>query len=252
MKKAILFAGIAFVALVAASLTLSPTLQRRIIRSTKARPLMMSYFKWSSASKIEKYFSEKSVRKVQVGSGDYRLQGWLNTDIEPDIDTIYMDATERFPFPDASIDYIFSEQMIEHIPYSEGIVMLKECFRVLKHGGKVRTATPDLSRYIELFEAPQSEQAKQFIREKMKYHSWIPTRSPEVMIINMQMREWGHAFLYDKATLREIHEKAGFKLISECKQGESPDPALRGIDFRIHREPQIAYFENMVFEAVKN
>jgi predicted SAM-dependent methyltransferase len=33
--------------------------------------------------------------------------------------------------------------MIEHISFSQGLVMLSECYRVLKEKGKIRISTPD-------------------------------------------------------------------------------------------------------------
>ena len=140
--------------------------------------------------------------------------------------------------------------MIEHIPYADGIKMLTECYRVLKPGGKVRTSTPNLEAYIRLF-SDHSPEAQDFIREKLKFHDWPKTTSPPTIILNMQMREWFHAFLYDMRTLREVHEKAGFRTIREYPLGKSDDPVLNGIEYRVTREPQIAFFENMVVEATR-
>jgi predicted SAM-dependent methyltransferase len=49
----------------------------------------------------------------------------------------------RLPFNDLSISFIYSEHFFEHLFLDEAGELLKECFRVLKHGGVIRTAVPD-------------------------------------------------------------------------------------------------------------
>ena len=66
---------------------------------------------------------------------------------------VYMDATALFPLPDASFDYIFSEHVIEHMSYADGGRMLRECLGVLKPGGRIRIATPNLVRLLGLYAA---------------------------------------------------------------------------------------------------
>ena len=41
----------------------------------------------------------------------------LSTDFFPSGPVIFLDATERWPFPDHSFDAIVCELMIEHVPY---------------------------------------------------------------------------------------------------------------------------------------
>lgn len=253
-KKTVLIAGVCCLAAVGvgvAALAASPDLYRRALRSYKLQPIAIRYFEWVSQGRIRNYFETHPVRKIQIGAGTSRMKGWLNTDIEPDLDTAYLDAMKPFPFPDSSVDYIFSEQMIEHIPLESGQAMLKECYRVLKPGGKIRTATPNLLWYVGLFQKPQSEETKRFIQEKMKLFGWKANVSPEVVVLNIQMRGWGHVFLYDPATLRDIHERAGFRNIREYKLTESDEPVFRGIDRRAVTEPQVAFVENIIMEAIK-
>src|SRR4051812_49307368 len=84
---------------------------------------------------ISTYLRTHDVRKLQVGVGCNTWDGWLNGDIEPVAPgVVYLDAASRFPFDDGVFSYIFTEHMIEHIPYAEGKNMLNECHRVLKPG----------------------------------------------------------------------------------------------------------------------
>src|SRR5215216_3456181 len=92
-------------------------------------------------------------RKLHLGCGKHSLAGWLNTDMNecPASSIIKLDATKPFPFEPGSFAYVFSEHMIEHIPFKDGTSMLKECFRVLQPGGKIRIATPDFRFLVNLY-----------------------------------------------------------------------------------------------------
>jgi hypothetical protein len=71
-----------------------------------------SYRRWISDPRvIRDYLESHSVRKLQLGAGGNDPIGWLNTDIVPTRDEVYLDATQRYPFPDGSFQYVFSEHI---------------------------------------------------------------------------------------------------------------------------------------------
>ena len=101
---------------------------------------------------IKFYLNSINVKKIHIGCGTNILKGWLNTDYMPvSNEVILMDATQKLPFENNTFDYVFSEHMIEHITYTQGGLMLSECFRVLKSGGKLRVSTPDLRFLFSLY-----------------------------------------------------------------------------------------------------
>src|SRR5208283_4749032 len=112
---------------------------------------------WRSVNSLDKkllreYFGENEVRKLHIGCGEYILAGWLNADYYSKTNGIlHIDATKQFRLKDNSFDFVFSEHMIEHIGYQQGLNMLTEICRVLKPGGRVRISTPDLSFYVNLY-----------------------------------------------------------------------------------------------------
>ena len=125
--------------------------QRALMRSLRYDMSRLKWF-WYRSQQIKKYAASHTVRKLQLGSGDNYLKDWLNTDLYPrSKDYICMDATRQFPFGDSTFDYLFSEHLIEHFTYEAGEFMLKECYRVLKSGGKIRISTPSLEQLAGLF-----------------------------------------------------------------------------------------------------
>ena len=91
--------------------------------------------------KTRQAFDQTRFKKLHLGCGPNRLPGWFNTDLKADGEYVFrLDATKPFPFPSNSFEEIFTEHMIEHIPYTKALSMLKECYRVLQPGGKLRSS----------------------------------------------------------------------------------------------------------------
>ena len=202
---------------------------------------------------MEAYLRSHPVRKLQIGAGTANYPDWLNTDIDPSKEQVYLDATKHFPLPDGSIHYIFGEHVVEHLTYEQGLAMLGECYRVLAPGGKIRLATPNLLKYFALYQDPPSEDVKRYIAAKLQDHGWPHTSRPAATILNLEFRSFGHQFLYDPVTLSDSLATAGFKMISQFRPGESDDPQLRGIELR-HNIPALREmndYESMVLQAVR-
>ena len=109
---------------------------------------------------IRDYLESHWIRKLHLGAGGNDPTEWLNTDIFPTGEEVYVDATKPFPFPDGSFQYVFSEHMIQAVPWEGGLAMLKECYRVLAPGGKLRIVSPNLEKFVQLLrENPDATQS---------------------------------------------------------------------------------------------
>jgi predicted SAM-dependent methyltransferase len=200
-------------------------------------------------AQLRRFLAGPGPHRVILGASRHHLDGWLATDLIPkDRTGVLLDATEPFPFPDGSIDRILCEHMIEHVPAEAGAAMLAECRRVLKPGGRLRLATPDLLNVLSLGE-PELDDRRQ------RYVAWSNAEfgaeeAGAVTVINRLFREWGHQFLYDEATLRTALETAGFSEVQRVAVGRSDDPEFDGIDFHGESIPaEWNDFETMVVEA---
>jgi predicted SAM-dependent methyltransferase len=197
------------------------------------------------------YFENHPEPKLQIGGSWHLLEGWLNTDIEPIPGAVQMDATRCFPFADAAFAYVFTEHMIEHVPYEQGARMLAECHRVLRKGGVLRVATPDLARIAGLYsDHPTAAQ--------QRYLDWfcetfVPAGQPKTRVaaINAHFRLWGHQFIYDEATLADALRAAGFTSVTKHPLGESAHPALSGLENTQRYPDGLLDFESLALEASK-
>jgi predicted SAM-dependent methyltransferase len=202
---------------------------------------------------IRRYLRHHTVRKLQLGTGGSLLEGWLNTDQLPYSRKVaFLDATRPFPLPDASIDFILSEHHIEHITYPQATVMLRECARVLRPGGRIRIATPDLEQILRLYRDPGPE-GQDYIRWMTdRFLREAPGYSP-VFVINLCMRLAGHQFLYDGATLASAMSAAGLVDVERLAPGVSRAPELQGVDSheQFTQNAAVNEYETMVYEARK-
>ncbi len=207
--------------------------------------------RFSAERSIGQYLASHAVRKLQIGAGTNHLPGWLNTDIEPDKDEVYLDASGPYPIPSESIDYIFAEQLIEHLGFEQGLEMLKEWRRILRGHGTIRIATPNLLTLVGLFR-DESAEAKRYAQQDIAFNnlSLLPTAPSAVL--NMQMHRFGHQFLYDPETLSRALTSVGFRSIRTTPVGRSDDPALDGIDShgKVVGE-ELNRYVTMVYEASK-
>ena len=198
---------------------------------------------------IEDYFRAAEVRKLQIGSGDNNLAGWLNSDFFPRAPgVLHLDSTQRFPFADAQFDYVFSEHMIEHVPYERGRHMLSECARVLKPGGKIRISTPNLAFLIDLYHPTKTELQRSYIEWATDQFIDAPYYE-DTFVINNFVRDWGHQFIYDEKTLRASLVAAGFQGITRCQIGESDDEALRNLENTGRMPDGFLELETLTLEA---
>jgi len=80
---------------------------------------------------------------LNVGSGDNKLDGYINIDkynVNSDVD---WDAG-HLPLRDCTVSIIQSHQTIEHFGYHELATIAREWYRVCRQGGAVHVTTPDI------------------------------------------------------------------------------------------------------------
>ena len=79
-------------------------------------------------------------KKLNLGGGRWQLEGWDNLDIKYGYDILEYKLS---PFPNNSVELIYTSHNIEHFPWSFIPTYLSEAYRVLQPGGTIRMVVPD-------------------------------------------------------------------------------------------------------------
>lgn len=80
--------------------------------------------------------------RLNIGAGDTTIPGFISIDAK-----LGHDAS-RLPYPDNSVDEVYSSHCLEHIHHSKTGDTLMEWVRVLKPGGRIRIAVPFVEKVL--------------------------------------------------------------------------------------------------------
>ena len=176
--------------------------------------------------------------KVNIGCGATPTPGWINLDnsmsirmarypgipsalarlqlIDPQSASLagmsrrasirFANAAARIPFATGTIAAIYSSHMIEHLDRCEARSFLAEARRVLRPGGVLRLAVPDLSRLIGQY--VYSGDANAFVA---RTHMGLDRpASPGQWARWLLVGPRHHLWMYDGASLARLLRDTGF------------------------------------------
>jgi predicted SAM-dependent methyltransferase len=201
--------------------------------------------------------------KVNFGSAAEAIPGWINVDKSPGVflarrpglraalgrvgllseeqrrgfspDVVYGDATRRLRFADGSVEAIYSSHMIEHLSRAHGRHFLAEARRVLRPGGRLRLATPDLGALVAEYSQAraaggESPAADEFMAALHLFHD-----ADEGLVGRLISRNFSghwHQWLYDAESLSALLAEVGFTDIRRVPFRDGGFPDLERIEAR--------------------
>jgi predicted SAM-dependent methyltransferase len=157
--------------------------------------------------------AEQAIRRLNWGSGTGPPDGWINCDIKegPGID-VSCDIRAGLPLPPSSFDYVVSIHALPELPYPDVEPALIELHKVLKPGGVLRLALPDLERAMQAYRQGNAD------------YFLIPdddVRSLGGKLI-VQMTWYGYSkSMYTFDFTEELLFRAGFRRVVRCKYRET-------------------------------
>ena len=119
------------------------------------------------------------------------------------------------PLPTAYADYVFSSHFLEHLSKAHGERLVREAGRILKPGGTIRIAIPDLSQMIVAYQAGQKAAAIDGIFAYLDLGYFAR-----------------HRYMYDFDMLHDLLCRAGFVAIRQCAMYEGQVPDIAVLDNR--------------------
>ena len=167
---------------------------------------------------------------LHVGCGPIRIAShaeinWINIDIEPshkpDLVLDCLKLSEHFG--ENYADYIWSCHHLEHMAYPEGVLKcLDEFRRVLKPGGIVRIASPNLAVVAKAY-VEGSDLTFMYGKNHKGYY-YKDTPAERFLYF---MRAWQHTFVPDPDQITGLLTEVGFRNIQIKAPNESAIPGWR-------------------------
>jgi predicted SAM-dependent methyltransferase len=171
------------------------------------------------------------------GCGEHPEPGWINSDVKigAGID-ISCDIREGLPLEDASLDYIVSIHALPELPLGDQSVALRELRRLLKPGGVLRLALPDLDKAIRAY----IENDRDYFLIPDEHAATIGGK----LVTQMLWYGWSRT-LFTQDSTGELLKDAGFGEILACsfRETRSRFPEIVELDSRER--------ESFFVEAVK-
>ena len=88
---------------------------------------------------------------LNVGAGGHASPEWTNIDLAHAPHVIRHDIRRGLPFAAGTFDAVYSSHTLEHLTPAAGNALVAEMRRVLKRGGVIRVAVPDLERTVRAY-----------------------------------------------------------------------------------------------------
>lgn len=135
----------------------------------------------------------------------------------------------------ASIEAIYIGQVIEHLnPIHESPKLIEECYRIIKPGGVIRLATPDIEILLKAY---RNNTMHDFYIDMPSFYNDVDSSLQLSYIMFGSCGEQctydnyeGHMFLYCKESMTKLLKDAGFKDIEFYYEiGKSKDHVMKNI-----------------------
>jgi len=146
------------------------------------------------------------------------------------------DAT-KLPFRDEVFDEVYSSHLLEHFNFGFTIPILREWFRVLRVGGKIKVCVPDFEWDVKLYrgEVKYKNYVSKGLLCYMDDGTLVGRNAPIFAGVygntsNTDSQVIDHKMIFDKKLFEWILPLAGFKNVANAKMKCCPYPDIRGGD----------------------
>jgi len=194
--------------------------------------------------------------KINMGCGDTPTEGWHNYDNSWSIrfaknkvftyilkktgffsvsqlnfisfaeneNILWANGIKMIPENDSTVDVVYSSHMIEHFEKEDVALFFKEVRRILKSGGIIRLAVPDIKQQAEKY--LKDGDADEFIETTYLTRKYPKTIFDKIKYLIIGDRN--HQWMYDGKSLCKLLSSAGFKepCILEPSLTTIPEPGM--------------------------
>lgn len=178
--------------------------------------------------------ADRDIRRLNWGCGASGEPGWINSDLKegPGID-LPADILRGLPLEAGSIDYAVSIHALPELHYDMQVPALTELRRVLRPGGTLRLALPDLEKGVDAY------------RRGDRDYFLVPDEDMATLggKLITQLVWYGYSrTLFVPEFIEELLRKAGFGQVTHVSYRQTAS-AHEGIVALDNREPESLFVE---------
>jgi SAM-dependent methyltransferase len=183
------------------------------------------------------------VRRV-TGRRSLAGPSWEFAKVAAEKNIRFANATRRIPCADDSAEIVYSSHMIEHLDRKEAQAFLLEAKRILRPGGVLRLAVPDISRLVNSYLA--TGDADSFIAGTNMSLARCTNVLSRVRLALIGPRH--HLWMYDGRSLSKLLCDAGFTAVSIMPPGRTNIADPGDLDLEERAEESV-YVEGVLESA---
>ena len=129
----------------------------------------------------------------------------------------YGDITRGLPISDGVVEVLYSSHMLEHLNIKNALFFLKEAKRIIRPGGILRIAVPDLKKQVQKYTADNDANA--FLDKTLLAQPHLDSFFQRLIFLFVGPRH--HQWMYDGDSLCRLLKENGFIDVSIVPAGET-------------------------------
>jgi predicted SAM-dependent methyltransferase len=197
--------------------------------------------------------------RLNIGCGTNFVENWINiglfdipgaiyfsSKIKNQALFIHFDMTQELPIDPNTVQYIYASHFIEHLNFPQGLIFVKNCYKVMRKDGIIRLTFPDLELWIQKYLENDLNFFKKYY-DFTKNINNLPELKTKGEIFMSQVHGWGHEWCYDFDSIKDLLERTGFSNVTRKKAFESSLPDIE----KLEPETEQRLLETIYVEAKK-
>jgi|SRR5208283_2913505 len=150
----------------------------------------------------------------------------------------YGDATKGLPIQNASVDVIYSSHMLEHLDRNEAARFLNESFRLLRSGGIIRIAVPDIKKQVDQYNETGDTNVFIEATHLCEFRPRSLVQRLRLLLVGTRHHQW----MYDGRSLSSLLQKHGFTKTEVMSAGQTKIDDYQPLDLQ-ERVSESVYVE---------
>jgi predicted SAM-dependent methyltransferase len=147
---------------------------------------------------------------LNLGCGKRFHKDWVNLDFVSNSPFVKAhNLLNGIPFENNTFDVVYHSHVLEHFNQVDGKKFIKECYRVLKSGGIIRIAVPDLEQIVRQYLKKLEESLDGNIQSQYDYN-WIMLELFDQTVRNTSGGEMAKYLIQDQIPNEKyVYERVG-------------------------------------------